>query len=93
MLSTSGDGNPDASLAAFCGSAYLGLLFFATTRKYANLMGQPRVALLVASRSNRKENFHGQPKAGSCRMRSREKWNKTKKIRLIREKFACLNMT
>ena len=61
VLSTSDKGRPYASLVAFCFSPDLRLLYFATpraTRKYANLMGQPKIAFLIDSRSNSEDDFH-----------------------------------
>lgn len=55
------DGQPYASLMAFVATDDLGQLLVATarsTRKYANLMADPRVALLVDSRSNRDSDIH-----------------------------------
>jgi nitroimidazol reductase NimA-like FMN-containing flavoprotein (pyridoxamine 5'-phosphate oxidase superfamily) len=56
VLSTSGEGQPYSSLVAFAPTPDLRHLLFATlrsTRKFANLMENPRVALLVDDRSNR----------------------------------------
>ncbi len=61
VLSTNDKGRPYASLVAFCFSADLRIMYFATpraTRKYANLMDQPQVAFLVDSRANQAEDFH-----------------------------------
>ena len=61
VLSTSDKGRPYASLVAFCFSADLRYMYFATpraTRKYANLIDQPQVAFLVDSRANQAEDFH-----------------------------------
>lgn len=56
VLSTrNGDGQPYASLVAFWASADLAQLVFCTlrsTRKFANLEAERRVALLVDNRSN-----------------------------------------
>jgi nitroimidazol reductase NimA-like FMN-containing flavoprotein (pyridoxamine 5'-phosphate oxidase superfamily) len=55
-LATQGEGRPYASLVAFAATDDLRLLVFATlrtTRKYANLAADSRVALLVDDRSNR----------------------------------------
>ncbi len=55
------DGHPHASLVAFAAASDLRFLVFATpetTRKYANLISEPRIALLVDNRSNRMEDFH-----------------------------------
>ena len=61
VLSTSDMGRPYASLIAFCFSADLRIIYFATprtTRKYANLKDQPQVAFLIDSRANQTEDFH-----------------------------------
>jgi nitroimidazol reductase NimA-like FMN-containing flavoprotein (pyridoxamine 5'-phosphate oxidase superfamily) len=55
VLSTQNEGQPYGSLVAFASSEDLKELYFATTRatrKYANLSSNPRVAMLVDSRSN-----------------------------------------
>jgi len=60
VLSTQGMGQPYASLVAFASSNDLKSLYFATTRstrKYANLLGDSRVALLVDNRSNKASDF------------------------------------
>jgi nitroimidazol reductase NimA-like FMN-containing flavoprotein (pyridoxamine 5'-phosphate oxidase superfamily) len=60
VLSTQNEGQPYASLVAFATSEDLKELFFATTRatrKYANLASDPRVAMLVDSRSNEVSDF------------------------------------
>jgi nitroimidazol reductase NimA-like FMN-containing flavoprotein (pyridoxamine 5'-phosphate oxidase superfamily) len=56
VLSTCGEEGPYASLISFAAAEDLKTLIFATgrsTRKYANLSKNPRVALLVDNRSNR----------------------------------------
>jgi nitroimidazol reductase NimA-like FMN-containing flavoprotein (pyridoxamine 5'-phosphate oxidase superfamily) len=61
ILSTSENGRPYASLVAFGYSSDSDILFFATTRstrKYANIMNQPRIAFLIDNRSNREDDFH-----------------------------------
>jgi nitroimidazol reductase NimA-like FMN-containing flavoprotein (pyridoxamine 5'-phosphate oxidase superfamily) len=60
VLSTQKRGQPYASLVAFASSNDLKFLFFATTRstrKYANLKGDSRAALLVDNRSNKASDF------------------------------------
>lgn len=60
VLSTQNEGQPYASLVAFATSEDLKELYFATTRatrKYANLSSDPRVAMLVDSRSNEVSDF------------------------------------
>jgi nitroimidazol reductase NimA-like FMN-containing flavoprotein (pyridoxamine 5'-phosphate oxidase superfamily) len=60
VLSTQSGGQPYASLVAFASSDDLKSLYFATTRatrKYANLSGDSRVALLVDNRSNKASDF------------------------------------
>ena len=60
VLSTSEHGRPYANLVAFHFSQDLHFLYFATareTRKYAILMAEPHVAMLIDSRSNREQDF------------------------------------
>ena len=60
VLATQGGGQPYTSLVAFCPSRDLKNILFATTRstrKYANLSEQPRVALLVDNRGNKASDF------------------------------------
>lgn len=60
VLATQGRGQPYTSLVAFASSDNLKRLYFATTRstrKYANLSGDSRVALLVDNRSNKASDF------------------------------------
>jgi nitroimidazol reductase NimA-like FMN-containing flavoprotein (pyridoxamine 5'-phosphate oxidase superfamily) len=60
VLATQGHGQPYASLVAFSSSDDLKSLYFATTRstrKFANLLADSRVALLVDNRSNRASDF------------------------------------
>ncbi|MBN2100034.1 MAG: pyridoxamine 5'-phosphate oxidase family protein [Dehalococcoidia bacterium] len=55
VLATQGQGQPYGSLVAFAETGDLRQLVFATkrgTRKFSNLMADPRVALVVDSRSN-----------------------------------------
>ena len=61
VLSTHQNGQPYASLVAFAAGKDLKELFFATartTRKYFSLIANPKVALLIDSRSNRNADFH-----------------------------------
>jgi nitroimidazol reductase NimA-like FMN-containing flavoprotein (pyridoxamine 5'-phosphate oxidase superfamily) len=61
VLSTHRGGQPYASLVAFSVSDDLRCLYFVTprsTRKYANLSGDRRVALLISSSANRESDFH-----------------------------------
>jgi nitroimidazol reductase NimA-like FMN-containing flavoprotein (pyridoxamine 5'-phosphate oxidase superfamily) len=61
VLATHHKGQPYASLVAFAAGDDLREIYFATsrtTRKYANLSSDPRVALLVDSRSNEVSDFH-----------------------------------
>jgi nitroimidazol reductase NimA-like FMN-containing flavoprotein (pyridoxamine 5'-phosphate oxidase superfamily) len=61
VLATHSKGQPYASLVAFVATDDLKEIYFVTsrsTRKYANLTGDPRVALLVDSRSNEASDFH-----------------------------------
>ena len=60
-LSTQHAGQPYASLVAFVASDDLGRIYFATpttTRKYANLVADNRVAILVNSSMNQTSDFH-----------------------------------
>lgn len=60
VLATQDRGQPYASLVAFASSGDLKSLYFATTRstrKYANLSGDSRVAMLVDNRSNKASDF------------------------------------
>ena len=60
VLATQGGGQPYGSLVAFAESDDLKHLVFATrrdSRKYSNLIAEPRVALLIDSRSNRDSDF------------------------------------
>jgi nitroimidazol reductase NimA-like FMN-containing flavoprotein (pyridoxamine 5'-phosphate oxidase superfamily) len=60
VLATQSQGQPYASLIAFASSGDLKSLYFATTRstrKYANLLGDSKVALLVDNRSNEASDF------------------------------------
>jgi heme iron utilization protein len=61
VLSTQNSGQPYASLVAFVASEDLEHLYFATartTRKYNNLDHDPRVAMLIDSRSNLDSDLH-----------------------------------
>ena len=61
VLSTSRQDRPYASLVAFAVTNALKQLYFATartTRKYANIIENPHVALLVDSSANRGSDFH-----------------------------------
>jgi nitroimidazol reductase NimA-like FMN-containing flavoprotein (pyridoxamine 5'-phosphate oxidase superfamily) len=60
VLATQNRGQPYASLIAFASSGDLRSLYFATTRstrKYANLSNDSRVAVLVDNRSNKASDF------------------------------------
>lgn len=60
VLATQNRGQPYASLVAFASSSDLKSIYFATTRstrKYANLSGDSRVAVLVDNRSNKASDF------------------------------------
>jgi nitroimidazol reductase NimA-like FMN-containing flavoprotein (pyridoxamine 5'-phosphate oxidase superfamily) len=60
VLATQSQGQPYASLVAFASSEDLKTLYFATTRstrKYANLANDSRVAVLVDNRSNKTSDF------------------------------------
>ena len=61
VLSTHQDGQPYASLVAFVASDDLRHIYFATpstTRKYANLTADSRVAFLIDSRLNEETDIH-----------------------------------
>ncbi|MGA7875882.1 MAG: pyridoxamine 5'-phosphate oxidase family protein [Desulfoferrobacter sp.] len=61
VLSTQNSGQPYASLVAFVADEDLTHLYFATartTRKYHNLETDPRVAMLMDSRSNLDSDLH-----------------------------------
>jgi nitroimidazol reductase NimA-like FMN-containing flavoprotein (pyridoxamine 5'-phosphate oxidase superfamily) len=60
-LATHRDGQPYANLVAFAASDDLRFLYFVTprsTRKFGNLQGDCRVALLVSSSRNQETDFH-----------------------------------
>lgn len=60
VLATQGDKGPYGSLVAFAATADLKFLLFATTRatrKYANLVKNGGVALVIDTRTNRKADF------------------------------------
>ncbi len=62
VLATHGESGPYASLVAFCAADDLRRLTFATTRatrKYQFLTAEPRVAMLIDSRSDDDLDFHG----------------------------------
>ena len=61
VLATTGQAGPHASLVALASSQDLRTLVLATpetTRKYANLIQEPQVALLVDNRSNQAADCH-----------------------------------
>jgi nitroimidazol reductase NimA-like FMN-containing flavoprotein (pyridoxamine 5'-phosphate oxidase superfamily) len=61
VLSTQYKGNPYASLVAFAATEDSKYLLFATTRstrKYANMTSDSRVAMLIDNRSNQTGDFH-----------------------------------
>ena len=60
VLATQSDAQPYTSLVAFVSSKDLKELYFATTRatrKYANILANPQVALLMDNRSNKPSDF------------------------------------
>lgn len=60
-LSTQSDGQPYASLVAFYSADDLKHIFFATprtTRKFANLSADNRVAVMINNSSNQSSDFH-----------------------------------
>lgn len=61
VLSTHHEGQPYASLVAFAAAEELKQIVFATartTRKFSNLQADPRVAVLIDSRTNQPCDFH-----------------------------------
>ena len=61
VVSTQSDGQPYASLVAFVASDDLRHIYFVTartTRKFANLMKEHRVAVLINSSTNEESDFH-----------------------------------
>ena len=61
VVSTQSDGQPYASLVAFVASNDLHHIFFVTprtTRKFANLISDSRVAVLINSSANEESDFH-----------------------------------
>jgi nitroimidazol reductase NimA-like FMN-containing flavoprotein (pyridoxamine 5'-phosphate oxidase superfamily) len=61
VLSTHHSGQPYASLVAFVGRKDLKKIFFVTprtTRKFANLSADPRIAILINSSLNMDSDFH-----------------------------------
>ena len=61
VVSTQSGGQPYASLVAFVASDDLRSIFFVTartTRKFANLKKDPRVAVLINSSTNEEADFH-----------------------------------
>lgn len=61
VVSTQSDGQPYASLVAFVASGDLHHIFFVTprsTRKFANLTSDSRVAVLINSSANEESDFH-----------------------------------
>jgi hypothetical protein len=61
VLSTHRGGQPYANLVAFAASEDLKTIYFATprsTRKFANLLADGRMALLITSSGNRPADFH-----------------------------------
>ena len=61
VVSTQFGGQPYASLVAFAATEDLRHIFFVTartTRKFSNLISDPRVAILVNSSINRESDFH-----------------------------------
>ncbi len=60
VLSTQMSGRPYSNLIAFAASGDLKDIVFATpraSRKYANLIAEPRVSLLIDNRSNQESDF------------------------------------
>ena len=62
VLATQEEHQPYGSLVAFAASHDLRSLVFATpraTRKYANLVRNPKVALVIDDRTNQEADLHG----------------------------------
>lgn len=62
VLATQDDGQSYGSLVAFAATGDLRHLLFATTRttrKYANLLRNPKVAMVIDNRRNQPADFHG----------------------------------
>jgi len=60
VLATNGNGKPYGSLVAFAATADMKTILFATmraTRKYANLLTDPGVALVIDTRTNQPGDF------------------------------------
>ena len=84
VLSTHNKGAPYASLVAYAVDETLGFLLFATprtTRKFANLKAEPRVALLVNNSSNKPEDFH---EAVAVTVTEERRWSREKHVRNLR---------
>ena len=61
VLATQSERQPYGNLVAFVATDDLRHLLFATTRatrKYANISGNPRIAMVVDNRSNQEADFH-----------------------------------
>jgi nitroimidazol reductase NimA-like FMN-containing flavoprotein (pyridoxamine 5'-phosphate oxidase superfamily) len=61
VLATHNQGQPYGSLVSFAATKDLKKIFFATTRstrKYANLKGDARVAMVIDNRENAEEDLH-----------------------------------
>lgn len=61
VLATQSKQQPYGNLVAFMATRDLKHLLFATTRatrKYANILSNPRIAMVVDNRSNREDDFH-----------------------------------
>ena len=61
VLATQSKRQPYGNLVAFTATHDLKHLLFATaraTRKYANISGNPRIAMVIDNRSNREADFH-----------------------------------
>jgi uncharacterized pyridoxamine 5'-phosphate oxidase family protein len=61
VLATEDQNQPYGNLVAFAATNDLKYLVFATvrnTRKYANIINNPKVAMVIDNRSNRESDFH-----------------------------------
>ena len=94
VLSTCGEQQPYASLVAFTATDDLSHLVFATprpTRKYANLVANAKIAMLIDNRSNRANDFRQAMAATAVgAVREVRKARNSRLIRLYLEKHPQL---
>ena len=94
VLSTYSGGQPYVSLVAFAASPGADYLLFVTereTRKFANILEHPRMAMLVDNRSNRESDF-GEASAATILGTAREVVGeeRTSRLKLYLEKHPSL---